>query len=278
MLAKSLMYQIAQNHLQNKQFAEALKVMMQWDNAQLAAFLSLHSNSLSIINNAIFDTFWAERLTALRLPTEPDFRFQEQPGLKNAEFVSGYLLFLLSLKSKSKNNGRRGKKLFKPADFLSFHSIRGDLHLIYLGLSEARVGDLIELMQTLYNLEVFAKLHRTPGYLLIANGYMQLAIHFKRLQLNERCAYAFERCWQYLHIAQLDEKESTASINNAYFGKGIVLATPFKLSTISEMKFHCQLIADSQLSINTQRIAEGAAKAMYKNILSLRPIGDVARP
>lgn len=247
----------------DKRYAEALKWINRWNNECLAQFLHHNPRALESIRELVFDAFWKQRLDDLRIPHDSMFRFIEQPGIKNADLVSGYLLFLLELKPKTAETSASDETcLFKPTDLLSFHLVRQRLHLMFL-----KEENLTAFSKVLSSLESFAKLQGAPGHLLLANGYMQLALRYQKLNSYTRCQDAFKMCWKYLHIAELTQDVSQAAINNAYFGKGLVLATPFALATIFDMKSYLRSIAGSKLLPMANQVgAEYAAHFMYDNL------------
>lgn len=252
------------SYLNANQFDAAIDLMSIWNNEQLALFQFHHSTLLSTLKSSVFDDFWQKKRAELRLPNNPDFRFLAQPMIHDADLVTGYLLYLLELKPQQAgrliNNNDGG---FKATDFLSIHLVRLRLLRLYHVLEQATEKDLEKLSRILFNLEGFAKVQGCPGYLLLADGYVQLALRYQKKQQEVECKAAYQLCWKYLHLATLSEPDSEESINNAYFGKGIVLSNPFKLNTIAEMKDYCRKAADVLLPLVTQAGEEQLAKKMY---------------
>jgi hypothetical protein len=264
--------------LKNQSFVDVKREMELLNDGQLAEFLVAHPQLHEPLRSPELNEFWDERRKALRLPGKVDFRFMAQPGIKDADQVIGYLLFLLQLHvQKAKKEESVSALGVKPTDYLSIHCIRRHLHQIYLRLGKATEDDLISIAEFLYNLEAFAKLHQCPGFLLMANGYMQLALRYQQLMREEECNAAFKLCWKFLHLAELSEHDSEESINNAYFGRGLVLSTPFNLDSIHEMKSHCLKAANTCLSREETIGAEQAALSMYQHAKILREPVEVSR-
>jgi len=249
-----------------QQYGKAKEIMNAWDNEQIAEFLFYNPAAQPAMRQNELDDFWEQRLAALRLPNDPDFCFKSQPGIRNADFVCGYLLYLLELKSKDNDTMAAVKDKFKPTDLISFHLIKRRLHFIFLSLRQAQEEDLQAFARVLYNLEAFAKTQGTPGYLVLANAYMQSALRYHKLQQKDQCQSLFKMCWNYLHLADLAEIDSEVAINNAYFGKGLTLSTPFNLNTIAEIKSRCKLMAGSFLPESNRISAEGSAESMYRKV------------
>ncbi len=261
--------------LKNESFVDVKKDMEQLNDEQLAEFLVKYPQCYEQLRVVELNDFWDGRRNALRLPGRVDFRFMAQPGIKDADQVIGYLLFLLQLQTQhTKVAQAEGAQGVKSTDYLSIHSIRRHLHHIYLALAKASEDDLTRVAEFLYNLEAFAKLHQCPGFLLMANGYMQLALRYQQLTLEDQCNAAFKLCWKFLHLAELSEPSSKESINNAYFGKGLVLSTPFNLSSVREMKTYCFKAADTFLSIQDTLGAEQAASLMYQHAKILGELAE----
>ncbi|KTD43657.1 DUF5630 domain-containing protein [Legionella quateirensis] len=265
--------------LTNNHFDKAIKILEQWNDGQLADFLFSHTQLHPKLKEPQYNQFWERRRTNLRLPGNPEFRFMAQPGIHDSDFVMGYLLYLLQLKSKTTQSPDGVSFIgVNATDYLSFHSIRTYLHQIFINLRNASEADLIKIAEFLFNLESFAKKHQCPGYLLMANGYMQLALCYQNLRMEEQCRAGYILCWKFLHLASLTESDSEESINNAYFGKGIVLSTPFKLASIDEMKKYCIQAADSYLSHEDRIGAEKAGLSMYHHTPVLREPDEGIRP
>lgn len=265
--------------LNNNQFDDALKQIKGWNDVQIAEFHRTYPQLHLQLSSEEFHDFWEQWRLKLRLPNYPDFRFMAQPGVNDADFVTGYLLYLLELKPEAGKKDEADKETgFRSTDYLSFHLVRKRLHSCYVSLGKAKEEDLLKIGRILYNLEVFAKLHGCPGYLLIANGYMQLAVAYLRLQQTDACSHAFQLCWQYLHLASLSEKDSQESIHNAYFGKGLVLSNPFNLKTVLEMKHYCLKAAADLLPLESQTRAEMDAYSMYHHVKNLRELAEDVRP
>ena len=267
------------SYLTNNNFDKAIKLLEQWNDGQLAEFLFSHTQLHPKLKEPEYDRFWDSRRNSLRLPGNPDFRFMAQPGIHDSDFVIGYLLYLLQLKSKGIPSADGVSFIgVKSTDYLSLHSIRSYLHQLFINLRTATETDLIKIAEFLYNLESFAKKHQCPGYLLMANGYMQLALCYQNLRMDEQCRAGYALCWKFLHLAALTESDSEESINNAYFGKGIVLSTPFKLASIGEMKSYCLKAADRYLSPEDRIGAEKAGLSMYQHTPVLRKPDEGIRP
>ncbi|CAM2818330.1 DUF5630 domain-containing protein [Legionella worsleiensis] len=265
-------------YLSTDQRSKALEYLERWNNEQLAEFLLNHLSLHEQLKETQYDSFWTNRRMNLRIPGYPDFRFQAQPGISDADFVIGYLLYLLQLKSKKTQSAEDPFFLrVTSSDYLSFHSIRSCLHRAYTSLNKATEADLNKLAEFLYNLEYFAKKHQCPGYLLVAYGYMRLALKYQQLGLSDPCRAAYTLCWKFLHLAALTETQSEASINNAYFGKGIILSTPFELSSISEMKTYCAQVAGGYLSSDDCIGAEKAGLFMYEHLPAVQKPDESTR-
>jgi hypothetical protein len=255
-------------HLNNDEFSDALKAIIRWTNGQLREFLFKNPIVLKKLRHEIFNDFWLSRLKATSIPCAPAFRFSEQPGIKNSELVGGYLLYFNV--AEELQMGRAIDPEF--TDTLSFHLKCEFLSSILLKLPEAEHSMLQEFAKTLFNLKGFAKMHGTPGYLLLANAYFHLAIHYQRFSLGDDASKgAYNFCWKFIHLSQLAENDSAESINNAYLGKGLAIATPFNLPTVLELKsFVLEHVNTELLPLSSRINAEHAAQSMYNKILNLQ--------
>lgn len=257
-----MIYKVAMDLLESKKYDEMLDGMDAWNNTQLARFLFIYPHSIELLNTDFFAEFWRERRENLRVTAASDFRFMTQERLSDAHLVAGYLLYLQSAvePKKPETDGRQ----MTSTDYLSFHLVFKHLHSMLKALSSDE--DLKVLAATLYNLESFAKMHGCPGFLLLANGYLQIAVHYQRSGIDNNSRDAYTLCWNYLHLAELSESDSMAAINNAYFGRGLKLSNPLRLETICEMKGSCLSSAGDLLEIDIRDDAECNAAHTYKNM------------
>lgn len=255
-------YKEAMNVLKGEKYDVMLASMNAWNNSQLAHFLFLYPLSIELLNTDFFTDFWRERRENLRVTALSDFRFMAQERLSDADLVGGYLLFLHSAVEPKKHE--LDERQMTSTDYLSFHIVFKHLHSMLKRLSADE--DLNVFAATLYNLESFAKMHGCPGFLLLANNYLQIAVRYQRSGTFNIGQDAYRLCWNYLHLAELSESDSTAAINNAYFGCGLKLSNPLRLETISAMKESCLNSAGGLLEINIRDDAECDAAQIYKNM------------
>ena len=114
--------------------------------------------------------------------------------------------------------------------------------------------------------ETFANLQGTPGYLLLASGYLQLAKIALDTEHTEQHHAAYYSAWKYLHLAKLSEPYCAAAINNAWFGKGMGLANPFQFNSIDEMILCCSSVAKNSLTESDKYSAESEAKRLFATL------------
>ncbi|MFA6302672.1 MAG: DUF5630 domain-containing protein, partial [Legionella sp.] len=220
------------SYLTTNKCQQAIALMASWSFERLVLFLVRNSKLLPTLRQPEFADFWAAKRDLLRLADNPAFRFVRQPGMEDADFVTGYLAFLLELKSEPNSSF-----VHKPLDDLSFHMVRKRLSQASIALgSTQELDDVHKFAALLYNKEGFAKQFGCPGYLLLFNGYLHLSQNFLRLEKKELAEEAVKNCWKWLHLAELTEQESQASINNCYFGEGLKLSNPFKLEKSADIK------------------------------------------
>lgn len=255
-------YKKAMSLLEQGQLNELVACIKLWNNSQLAEFLVTYPKSVSLLNTDFFSDFWQERRNNIRITGMPEFRFMAQEQLSDADLVVGYLLFSYSAIKPKEASG--SEKQITSTDYLSFHLIFKHLHHVYKSL--AGDEDLKKLAAILYNLESSAKIHGCPGFLLLANGYLQLAVRYQHSGLRNISQDAYKLCWKYLHLAELSEADSKAEINNAYFGKGLMLSNPLKLATIDEMKTNCCSLAETLLTAAIKVGAEREAEHSYQRV------------
>lgn len=238
---------------------QAIALMTSWSLDSLVLFLVRNSKLLPTLRQPEFADFWASKRDLLRLPANPAFRFVRQPGIDDADFVTGYLAFLLELKSEPSTS-----IVHKPLDDLSFHMVRKRLSQAFIALGTTKeLDDIHKFAALLYNKEGFAKQFGCPGYLLLFNGYLHLSQNFLRLEKKDLAEEAVKNCWKWLHLAELTEQESQEAINNCYFGEGLKFSNPFKLAKIADIKVLLLQQAGTLLPLANQLEAQKAAFELY---------------
>ena len=115
-----------------------------------------------------------------------------------------------------------------------------------------------EIAELLLNWKNLASEHGTPGFLLLANGYLHLAKIAAEQKDYTRYEAACACLWENLTLAELEEPQSAASIHNAYFGKGLELSNPLQIETIKTLKEKASILITDN-SIKTR--AENQVKA-----------------
>lgn len=253
--------------LADELYDEAAEELMAWQPASLARYYLENTPLQKTLRKPDFNDLWHAKLSRLVMSESPDFKFVSQPGIGDADIFLGHIFYLMAIKNKQEGNLQDYKLYLKNS--MIHHSIPGHqtcLHEIIftehanLDGVEKNVARLLEDWLTVANLQ------GTPGYLLLASGYLQLAKISLDIGHSEQHQLDYCAAWKYLHMAKLSEKYCDAAINNAWFGKGMGLSNPFQFQSIDEMILGCSAIAKATLSDEDKFKAESEAKREFGSL------------
>ena len=149
----------------------------------------------------------------------------------------------------------------------SFHAIQKFLHDLETNDSDKNETYCETLLNTLQQLDTLVIQLGSPGYLLLANGYLHLALQAKKIEDNQITSPGSFGCvWKYLNLALFAEENSTAAIHNAYFGLGFAKSNPFKLATLNSMLDECRRLAGDALPLPTQKLIKTQTMHDYQQL------------
>lgn len=241
--------------LDSAKFPEAIEKMRPWNKVWLHQFYETYPHRYTILKHADFNEFWAEKRAALYTKSE----FKAQKNIADIDFVLGYVFYLLALKAKQ---SQPQAYIVHLKNALRFHSIHA-AQTFFNELLKKPDSDkkLEEIMHLLDIWKKFGTQHGTPGFLLLANGYLQYA----RITAERKDYASFEKActslWENLTLAELNEPNSTDSIHNAYFGQGLTLSNPLEIDTIAALKEKAsRLITDNSIKKRAEQNAESIFK------------------
>lgn len=242
--------------LDSAQFPQAIEKMRPWSKVWLNQFHQTYPHRYRILRHEDFDGFWAERRKALN----PRVKFAAQKRILDIDLVLGYVFYLFALKAKEQYPEAKFIEYLKLSlNFNSIHAAQTYLHKMILSNDEDKVKKTEAIAALLYNWENLASKHGTPGYLLLANGYLHLAQITSELKESGRYEAACFYLWKHLIQAELEESQSETSIHNAYFGEGLKLSNPEKIDTIETMKEKAsQLILDESIKSRAEKTVRAA--------------------
>ncbi|MBA3535361.1 MAG: DUF5630 domain-containing protein [Tatlockia sp.] len=205
-----------------------------------------------LLAQADFQPFWQQKLAEIKFKTLPDFRFQETISLNSFELTLGYFNYTQTLKEPLQQT-----KYIQEA--LTFHSYQALHHYA----EELILQESLKLtVAALPFFEKEAAFHGTPAYLLVALLYYRLALAYQSLNPN-RARNAFQLVIKNLGFAILAEKNSSAELNNAYFGQDFAESNPFNQPSLDAIKQTCIKQAGSCLNQTDISLASQAALLNY---------------
>jgi hypothetical protein len=227
--------------------------MRDWDKSKLTQFYQTYPQKYPILKHEAFNEFWAEQRAAL-YPKNP---FVAQKHIPDCDLVLGYVFYLLSIKFKTSAD-KSQEYLQLALKYDSIHAAQTHLHkLIMQRCDQARKVETIT--ETLSGWNKLAAKHGAPGFLLLANGYLQLAKTLYELNDTERYNKSCFELWKNLTLVALEEPQSEASINNAFFGQGLAFGNPLKLTTVEAIKESAgRIIADNTIKERAEHTAHAS--------------------
>lgn len=253
--------------LADGQYNDAANELMAWQAAPLARYYRENAPHQKTLKKPEFNELWHAKLDSLHLKESPDFKFVSQPGILDADIFLGYVFYLLAIKSKQGQKPYDYRQYLKQA--MIHHSIAAHqtcLHEIIIAENPNHQDAGEALARLLEDWVLVANLQGTPGYLLLASGYVHLAELALANGHSEEHRNAYYAAWKYLHMAALSEQYCDAAINNAYFGEGMRMANLFEFESIGEMKLGCASIAKKTLGESEQFSAESEAKREFASL------------
>jgi len=230
-----------------EKFPDAIKIMHSWPKVRLNKFYEEYPLHYELLKQDDFAEFWSKRRSEL-----PKYDFQAQPNVPDIDFVLGYVFYLLALNAENKHCQEDFiKYLHLALKFDSIHAAQTFFHKILMSETNDIAKKTENLAAILLHWEHLGNKHGTPGYLLLANGYLHLVfIYRNKLKSMKIDSLASKSLWKNLVLAQWSELDSKSSIHNAFFGNGLRVSNAAKLTTISDMKSAARkLIADENIII-----------------------------
>lgn len=219
------------------------------------------------LHHSDFTDFWRSRREALRLKGLPNFRFERQDNLSDADLVTGYTFYLLALKEKEKKQMENYQAYLADAmEHGSFHALKSMMYDWILQPLEDKTEYCNTLAAHLADLEKEVHRFKSPGYLLLATGYMSLAAAANDKDEIGRKDAAYQYLWKYLNWAQLAASDSEPEIHNAYFGKGLAFSNPWGLDSIDKILQGSRDSLENFISLSTQKLIKHQATLEYKNL------------
>lgn len=240
----------------SERYDEAIEMMSTWSPVAINLLQEKFTDSIEILRRSEFNIFWANLREKLGIKDKPGFRFQQQRLLSDADFVSGYTYYLLALQCKSTDPVKYQDYFQNALQYHSFHAASMLLTQVLTASRTDRRAHCDNLARVLQALEPVVKVHRAPGFLLMAKGYFQLALVSRNDDDDARDHVGFDFMYKFLYMAKKLEDESTPAIHNAYFGEGLSRSNPFEVESIQEMLQLCIERSEGGLIIGKLRFLE----------------------
>jgi hypothetical protein len=235
--------------LKQTQWRAAIIKMQSWQVAYLALFQQEYPHHQASLKRAEFNSFWQKQLMLLGQTVEKHFHFEPQPGIHPMDWVSGYVFYLLALKSReNKQMSNYHLYLQSALGYQSFHALRLWMHEIIIRKEVSSFSSCQSLLTMVEQFYSIAKAHGSPGYLLLVNAYLQIALRAKGLsETQDMKKNAFAQLWRSLYFAKCMETQSKESVHNAYLGFGLSYSNALKANSIDELILASQEIAGDDL-------------------------------
>ena len=239
-----------------ERYDEAIEMMGSWSPVAINLLQENYTDSIEILRRPAFTDFWRAIRESLIIKDKPDFRFQQQSLLCDADFVSGYTYYLLAMQYKSTDPAKHQDYFQKALQYHSFHAASFLLTQVLTASRTDRRTHCDNLARVLHALEPVVKVHRAPGFLLMAKGYFQLALVSRNDDDEARDHVGFDFMYKFLYMAKRLQDESSPAIHNAYFGEGLSQSNPFEVESIQDMLKLCIERSNGELIIGKQRFLE----------------------
>ncbi len=252
--------------LQSGEVKLAIEKMKSWESVHLAYFNDHYPNHLEVFKSSDFEKFWQAQREAIRIPSAPEFQYVHQPNLSDAEFVLGSTYYLLACKYK--NEPIQQQKYLAKA--LELHSIHAANDILSQSMTSSRADRLHfcqNLAQIIHLIEPYIQVHQAPGFILLAKGYVRLALVARNDHDLAKHKVGFEYAYKLLYLAKLTEQASKNAIHNAYFGEGLKLASAFDTNDIDSMIKACVENSEGVLKLNLRRFLEQQAERELEKIM-----------
>jgi len=205
----------------------------------------------SMLDNTEFTPLWVNKFNLLRIHEKSDFQFRAPGYQSKANFYCGYILYLSALKQKKLGDDYTEHLSLAISEFKSFYAYQELIFQLFIEVrNQPNNGNLKFLLNYINTENAELQNLKTPGCLLLAFSYFQLAVLYRSLNFKVLATKCYRECWTNLHLAHLLEKDSEKEIHNAYFGKGLKASNPFELGSIADMKTSFIESAVSFLSVD----------------------------
>lgn len=237
---------------------QALVMMHSWDKVWINQFYQCYPQHYKALQHSDFNKFWAEQRQLLN----PTLGFLAQNYLTDSDLVLGFVFYLLALHAEPLSEAEYVNYLELALRFKSIHAAQAFFqHQLKKNKQDSKL-QLNYLIDLLNEWDILALIHETPGFLLLADGYLHLLNIAMQLKQDNIKQVHFA-LWKNLTLAELYEPQSAASIHNAYFGEGLALSNSLGFTTIGRLKEKLnQLITDKTIIEQ----AEHSAKSSFKNV------------
>jgi hypothetical protein len=261
---KNQQFQKVHQDLQKGNYTAAIEYMSNWKPIYLALYQTQFTTDREILSRSEFDSFWKMKREGLKLPQSHTFQFR-QSNIKDVDFVTGYLFYLLALSSRGTGDNKQLESALQNAlNYSSIHALDMLVNQFIVAPVERISEYCDELALALQTMEPHAMQHGTPGYLLMAKGYLHLALAARGEEEQARQAAAFKLVLKNLYWASLAEEDSVDLIHNAYFGSGVKFGNPFKIDTIDNMINYCRELSGNVVPMAVQNFVRIEALREYE--------------
>lgn len=234
-------------------FTRVLSIIGEYSLTQLSLYC-LNPTIRSLLDLPAFAPFWQNKLDAFRIKSSPEFRFKKAENLSELEVTLGFFNFMQAME----NPDKRENYLNISLSFRSFHALKKSVATLCGLIKQNQFDTAFEKLPLLIE---NAKWHGTPGYLLIANLYLHFATYLRSDAV--RAEAAIKCVFTYLEMAKRAEPHSQSAIHNAYYGKGLVESSQFRLATIAEMQKACRGLLSRWVSEEMLSSSTSIAARLY---------------
>ncbi len=217
-----------------------------------------------LCKKASMQEYWLDQWLKIQ-NADNDYQMQAQPLFNYFDLYRGYFFYLLAADSFGDGHGEMSPQvlayLSKAHSYHSFHASRQLNGYLIKTLRETATQDGVDFSAMLASLQTLAKLHLTPGYILLGRTSFELAQFKKRFSsegeetkaISEHYALALRAIYMAEQLIPL----SQASIANACVGRE--LDKCFDLENLGWDGYKALIIQEAGDSLDDK-----AVKAIYR--------------
>lgn len=217
-------------------------------------FIEKSSTFAQFLQAEIFDDFWKEvwRNMGKNASKEYSVGFLPQKQITCMNLFLGNFYYnrsrLIREQSENQYTPEELKYLYKAQEYNSFHALNALNKYDLNNLNQAIINKQNIDLQPILDRATKAKIHLTPGYVLLAETCCAIAEYNKKvLRSDAAVESSYLMAIKYISLGKVFLSQSKNSINNAYYGKGFSFCNNLGLNTFEKIAQSIYTLAENYL-------------------------------